>query len=107
MSATPSTRATQINAEQILAFLRGHRERLRAMGVRRLGLFGSYARNMQSATSDIDLLLVMEPFTWQGWMDVWNYLEDSFGCPVDLVPEKDLRDELRAAVLSEVQYVET
>ena len=107
MSVTPLPTITAIDAEQILAFLRSHRDHLRAMGVVRLGLFGSYARNTQSAASDIDLLLVMESFTWESWMDVWNYLEDSLGCPVDLVPEKDLRDELRSTVLREVCYVET
>jgi hypothetical protein len=96
-----------LEAQHILAFLQSQREILRAMGVQRLGLFGSYARNAQSATSDVDLLLVMEPFTWESWMDVWNYLEDSLGLPVDLIPEKDLRDELRPQVLREALYVET
>jgi hypothetical protein len=95
------------DAEHILALLRSHRDTLRAMGVQRLGLFGSYARNTHTAASDVDLLLVMEPFTWETWMDVWNYLEDSLGIRVDLIPEKDLRDELRRQVLREALYVET
>jgi predicted nucleotidyltransferase len=46
----------------------------------------------------------MDRLTWTGWMDVWNFLEDGLGVEIDLVPEKDLRPELRPAVLAEVRY---
>jgi predicted nucleotidyltransferase len=39
-------------------------------------------------------------------MDVWNFLEDGLGIKIDLVPEKDLREEIRGRVLAEVRYVE-
>jgi len=48
----------------------------------------------------------MDPFTWAGWMDVWNFIEGGLGTTVHLVPEKDLREEIRPQVLSEVRYVE-
>lgn len=92
--------------ETITDFLSTHSDTLRQMGVRKIGLFGSYVRDEQHKDSDIDLLLVMDNFTFVSWMDVWNYLEDNLGCEIDLVPEKDLRDELRPTVLSEVHYVE-
>ena len=93
-------------AESILVWLRSHREELRALGVTQIGLFGSYARGQQSPNSDVDLLFTMEPLTWAGWMDVWNFLEDQLHLTVDLVPAKDLRDEVRPTVLREVRYVE-
>lgn len=76
------------------------------MGVKRIGLFGSYARNEQRESSDVDLLFSMDTFTWTRWMDVWNFIEDGLGTTIDLVPEKDLREEIRPQVLSEVRYVE-
>lgn len=94
------------NADTILRFLHSHRDDLRAMGVQRIGLFGSYVRGEQSPESDIDLLFVMENMTWARWMDVWNWLEDQLGVEVDLVPEKDLREELKPDVLAEVRYAE-
>lgn len=97
---------THWTARSILAFLHSHAADLRAMGVRKIGLFGSYLHGDQHADSDMDFLFVMEPMTWTGWMDVWNFLEDSFGVEVDLVPEKDLRPELARRVLAEVRYVE-
>ncbi|MBA3874731.1 MAG: nucleotidyltransferase family protein [Anaerolineae bacterium] len=101
-------RAAQIewSAESILDFLRQNRDTLRNMGVKKIGLFGSYVRGEQHSNSDIDLLFSMENMTFVRWMDVWNFLEDHFGSPVDLVPEQDLRIELRPLVLPEVRYVE-
>jgi uncharacterized protein len=93
-------------AESILAFLHQHQSELRAMGVRKIGLFGSYARGEQRPDSDIDLLLSLDKWTWKGWNQVWNFLEDSFGLKIDLVPEEDLRPELRPYVLPEVRYAE-
>lgn len=102
------THAAQIewSAESILDFLRQNRDTLRSMGVKRIGLFGSFVRGEQHHGSDIDLLFSMENMTFSRWMDVWNFLEDHFGGDVDLVPEQDLRVELRASVLAEVRYVE-
>jgi uncharacterized protein len=100
------TTATRWTSESILAFLRRHADELRTMGVRKIGLFGSYVRDNQRADSDMDFLFTMDRFTWAGWMDVWNFLEDGFGVEIDLVPEKDLRPEISKQVLSEVQYAE-
>lgn len=97
---------TRWTADAILRFLEEHREPLRAMGVTKIGLFGSYARDEQSEYSDVDLLFSMNAFTWAGWMDVWNFLEDNLGLTIDLVPEKDLREEIRGQVMAEARYVE-
>ncbi|MHB8628638.1 MAG: nucleotidyltransferase family protein [Aggregatilineales bacterium] len=96
---------TTWTADGILDFLREHRTELRAMGVTKIGLFGSYVRGEQRPDSDIDFLTEIEPFTFSTWMNAWNFLEDSFGVEVDLVPEKDLRTELRPYILPEVRYV--
>lgn len=97
---------TKWTAQTILEFLEAHTDELRAMGVHKIGLFGSYVRNEQQSASDIDLLFSLDPFTWSGWMDVWNFLEDRLGTAIDLIPEKDLRPELRPYILKEVVYVE-
>lgn len=97
---------SDLTADAILDFLRRHREQLRAMGVIRIGLFGSFARGQQSAESDLDFLVVMEDASYRKFNKVWNFLEDSFGRKVDLGEEAFLRDEIRAAVLGDVRYVE-
>lgn len=81
---------THWDADTILDFLHAHRDELRAMGVVKIGLFGSYVRGEQTpdSDSDIDLLFRMDDMTWARWMDVWNWLEDQLGVSVDLVPER-------------------
>jgi uncharacterized protein len=97
---------TQWTAESILDFLREHRAELQAMGVVKIGLFGSYVRGEQRSDSDVDFLLTMEGWTWKRWCQVWDFLEDHLGVAVDLVPEENLRPELRHYVLPEVRYAE-
>jgi predicted nucleotidyltransferase len=94
----------QWTADSILDFLQKHSVELRAMGVVKIGLFGSYVRGEQTAESDIDFLVELDQWTWRKWMDVWNFLEDRLGLEIDLVPEKDLRPELHPYVFPEVRY---
>ncbi len=96
----------QWTADAILDFLNTHAAELRAMGVVRIGLFGSYVRGEQSPGSDIDLLVTMNNWTWKRWCALWDFLEARLGSTVDIVPEEDLRSELRPRILREVRYAE-
>jgi len=91
-------------AQGILDVLAKHRDELRAMGVRKIGLFGSYLRGNPTPGSDIDLLVTLENSSFDVYMDVKFLLEDLFQCEVDLVLEKTLKPRLRPYVLAEVQY---
>lgn len=65
-------------------------------GVTRLALFGSTARDEAASGSDVDILVAFKgPATSRRYFGVQFYLEDLFGCSVDLVTEKALRPELR------------
>ncbi|MBS4095434.1 MAG: nucleotidyltransferase family protein [Sulfuricella sp.] len=71
-------------------------------GVTRLALFGSTARDAAREDSDVDILIAFDgPATSERYFGVQFYLEDLFGCPVDLVTEKALRAELRPFVEKE------
>ena len=75
-------------------------------GVTRLALFGSTARDSASSDSDIDILVAFDgPATSERYFGVQFYLEDLFGCNVDLVTEKALRTELRPAIEKEAVRV--
>jgi uncharacterized protein len=68
-------------------------------GVTELALFGSTARDAARDDSDVDILVAFAgPATSQNYFGVQFYLEDLFGCPVDLVTKKALRPELRSFV---------
>jgi uncharacterized protein len=75
-------------------------------GVTRLALFGSTARDVAQINSDIDILVAFDgPATSERYFGVQFYLEDLFGCPVDLVTEKALRAELRPFIEKEAVHV--
>ena len=75
-------------------------------GVTRLALFGSTARDAAQINSDIDILVAFDgPATSERYFGVQFYLEDLFGCPVDLVTEKALRAELRPFIEKEAVHV--
>ena len=75
-------------------------------GVTHLALFGSTARDAAQSNSDIDILVAFDgPATSERYFGVQFYLEDLFGCPVDLVTEKALRPELRPFIEKEAVHV--
>ena len=91
-------------AQSILDTLAQHRDELRGMGVRKIGLFGSYRRGTPTASSDIDFLVTLKESSFDAYMDIKFFLEDLFQCKVDLVLEKTLKPRLRPHILAEVEY---
>ena len=91
-------------AQRILDVLAKHRDELRAMGILKIGIFGSYLRGNPTSGSDIDLLVTLDNSSFDAYMDVKFLLEDLFQCKVDLVLEKTLKPRLRPYVLAEVEY---
>ena len=93
-------------AQDILNALQQNRDRLHQMGVRRIGLFGSYRRGTPNPSSDIDLLVMLERPTFDDYMNVKIFLEDLFNCKVDLVLEETIKPRLRDHILEEVVYAQ-
>ncbi|NUM43045.1 MAG: nucleotidyltransferase domain-containing protein, partial [Leptospiraceae bacterium] len=46
--------------KDVVSIIRRHQEKIKAFGVKKLGLFGSFIRNEQNIESDIDLLVEFE-----------------------------------------------
>lgn len=101
---SPATQRRLRSRETLLAELAARASALRRLGVTSLGLFGSYARNEQTSTSDVDLLVTFDHLTFRSFMDTKLFLEEALGLPVDLVLAGDLRPRLRERVLNEVIY---
>ena len=83
-----------------LQLLKEHRPVLASrFGVVRLALFGSTARGTAGVDSDVDVLVAFDgPATPEAFFGVQFYLEDLFGCAVDLVSERALRPQLKPYV---------
>jgi predicted nucleotidyltransferase len=67
-------------------------------------LFGSYRRGIATPDSDMDFLVTLERSSFDDYMDLKFFLEDLFGCTVDLVPEKDIKPRLRPYIMEDVVY---
>ncbi len=90
----------------ILKKVEENREQIRAFCVKRLVLFGSYARGEQTKKSDIDFLVEFENGRglFRDSSGLRNYLCDLFKRDVDLVKPKYIRKELRINILQEKRY---
>lgn len=74
--------------------------------VKTIGVFGSVARNEQTGTSDIDLLVEFsKPVGFVTFMRLENFLSEQLGNHVDLVTSDSLKPVIRQDVLAEVIYV--
>ena len=73
--------------EDLLRLIQAHQDQIKAFGVSRLGIFGSFSRGQQGEESDVDLLVefVPEGKTFDAFMNLTFFLEDLFGRPVELV----------------------
>lgn len=83
-----------------------NKDSIKKYGVKRIGLFGSYLRNEQKNTSDIDILVEFEKdkITFDNYMELKFFLEDLFKCKVDLVMQDVLKPDLKPYILGSVKY---
>ncbi len=74
--------------------------------VKKIGVFGSFARGEGKKGSDIDVLIELEEGheTFDNYMDLKYFLEGLFGRKVDLVTIDALRPQLKDDILQEVVY---
>ncbi|MDG6224039.1 MAG: nucleotidyltransferase family protein [Candidatus Thermoplasmatota archaeon] len=63
-------------------------------GVKKIGIFGSYAHGTHTERSDIDILVELNRTPGRELMDLKLYLEEILGKEVDLVTVAALRPKL-------------
>jgi predicted nucleotidyltransferase len=77
-------------------------------GVQRIGIFGSFARNEEKRTSDVDVLVEFASgkATFDNFMQLVYFLEDLFGRRVDLLTVSSIDKYIRSRVEREVIWIE-
>lgn len=92
--------------QDVLQVLHQNRDRLKAMGVSKIGLFGSFLRGEQHPDSDIDLLVEFEAGqkTFDAFMDLAFLLEEIFQRRIELLTVESLSPYLGPHILKEVEY---
>ena len=95
-----------MNKEQVLKSLRDEMPILKQrFGVNSIGLFGSYAKDIQSDDSDIDLFVdINAPFS-TNFFGLWSHLENQFKRKIDLTRKgTHLREKFIKTVGKEIIY---
>lgn len=75
-------------------------------GIKKIGVFGSFARGEEKEGSDVDVLVeFVDNFeNFDNYIELKYFLEDLFGRKVDLVTIEALRPQLKDDILKEVSY---
>lgn len=86
--------------EQVRALRREILQAAEANGARRVRLFGSAARGQDTGSSDVDILVALEPGrTLMDLARLEGHLERLLDRAVDVVPESGLIEPFRTTVL--------
>ena len=98
---------TASTKDAVLELFQQHEAELRAFGVRRLGLFGSFVRDQATPKSDVDLLVEFAPGQkrFDTYMQLVFFLEELLGRSVELVTPEALSPHLGRHILHETEYV--
>jgi hypothetical protein len=98
-----------LNQHDIIKFLIDHLSSLKdEYNISRLGLFGSFARNEQNDSSDIDIILEFEEGTeniYEKKSKLREFLTNHFQRDVDLCREKYLKPYVKDYLKNEIIYV--
>jgi hypothetical protein len=99
--------ATIKTKQDILMILHQNQVRLKALGVSRIGLFGSFVRGEQRPDSDIDLLVEFEvgKKTFDAFMGLSFFLEEILQRKVEVITTESLSPHIGPHILKEVEYV--
>ncbi len=89
-----------MNHKSLLSLLTNEREEIvRRIGITKLGIFGSAARDEMHEGSDIDVLVEFEaPPTFDTCMDLKFYLKNLFHTSVDLVIVDTVKPRMRPLI---------
>jgi uncharacterized protein len=94
----------KLNKKEIIKKIESQKEELKKKGVKKFGLFGSYAKGKENKKSDIDFLVEFKETNFEDYTNLLILLEKMFKRKIDLVIEKNLRPELNY-VKKEAKYV--
>ena len=92
---------------ELLHALSANAANIRAYGVSRLGLFGSFARDAAGPDSDVDLFVEFEPGrkSLKNLVGLSLHLEALLGRKVELVTPASLNPFIGRHIVQEVEYV--
>lgn len=95
----------QLSKEDIISFLKKNKPYIeKEFGVTKIALFGSYARDEQKKSSDIDLLIEMPSHEFMKRMELQRFLEETFGKKVDVGYFESVRLAIKRNIEEDLIY---
>ena len=94
--------------EYIITTIKNHKSEFNRLGIKDIGLFGSYLNNEQSSNSDIDILIDFFPEkeSFDNFMATYDLLERLFeNEKIEIVTKNGLSPYIGPKILNEVVYV--
>ena len=93
--------------KEVEKVLKENRKELkRRFGVRKIGIFGSYASGKANNSSDIDILVDIErPSGIFELMELQDYLAKLLGRKIDITTSNSLKPLIKKEILSQTVYV--
>jgi len=91
--------------ESVLKKLKENMEKIKEFGVRRIGIFGSYARGEQREESDVDIVVEFErgKATLDNFLGLADFLERLLGKKVDILTVEGIRSIRMKEVRKEIE----
>jgi len=93
MKTIPNTQ--KLSARKIIKELEKQKTKLRQMGVKKIGLFGSHLHGKTPKKSDSDFIISFQKRHFNEYMELKFFLEKTFHKKVDLVLDEDLKPGLQ------------
>ena len=89
-----------------VTLIEAHAAELRALGARKIGVFGSFARGAETPESDVDVYLEFAEGmkTYDNFFAIHELLENLFGRSIDLVTDGSLSERKARLILPTVHY---
>jgi len=95
-----------LNKKEIIQSIHSNIDEIKGYGIKRIGIFGSFARSSQNNKSDIDVLVEFYPEekSFDNYMELKFFLERLLRRKVDLVIKEAIKPRIRRYILDEVLY---
>ena len=89
-----------LTKNQIIKKLEKNKDKIKSFGVKKLWLFGSYARGEQDENSDIDFLVEFEKYDYLKELDLQTFLYSLFEKDSQVLEKNNIRKDYRNFILN-------
>jgi len=95
-----------LNKNEVIRILQNNSDKIQRFGVKKIGLFGSYVKDAQIESSDLDFIVEFErgEKSYDNLAELKFFLEDLFDKEIDLVTIDSIRPELKTDIMENIEY---